>query len=101
MSDDRYRPAIAQVPPLVRARTAGGLVYLLAWVHTADGVLARITWVSVWVDARLTWRWDVAEVPAADVDQVPGQVYTAVPRERREVIAKPEAREESWRKRRH
>lgn len=80
---DRYHSAISTLPPVVRARTAGGLVYLLAWVRTTEGVRARITWVSQWLDAPETWRWEVAEVTAGDVGEVEGQIYTSVPRESR------------------
>ena len=80
---DRYHSAISTVPPVVRARTAGGLVYLLAWVHTSGGLRARITWVEQWRDQPETWRWDVAEIPAGEVSEVAGQIYSGVPRETR------------------
>lgn len=80
---DRYRAAITQTPPVVRARTAGGHAYLLAWVRTGEGLMARITWVAQWRDRPETWRWEVAEIPADQVAEIPGQVYTGVPRESR------------------
>lgn len=78
-----YRPSLSTVPPVVRARTAGGLVYLLAWVSTEQGLRARITWVAQWRDQPQTWRWEVAEIPAGEVAEVPGQIYSGVPRETR------------------
>ena len=80
---DRYHSALAEVPPLVRARAAGGLVYLLAWVQIPEGLRARITWVSQWRDQPEPWRWEVAEIPADQVAEIPRQVYTGVPRESR------------------
>ena len=80
---DRYHSAISTVPPVVRARTAGGLAYLLAWVRTDAGLRARITWAAQWRDSPETWRWEVAEVPADDVTEVDGQIYSGVPRETR------------------
>lgn len=77
---DRYHSAISTVPPVVRARTAGGLAYLLAWVHTSGGLRARITWVAQWRDSPETWRWEVAEIPAGEVSEVDGQIYSGVPR---------------------
>lgn len=83
VSMDQYHSALAETPPLVRARTAGGLVYLLAWVQTPEGLRTRITWVSQWRDRPETWRWEVAEIPADQVADIPGQVYTGVPQENR------------------
>ncbi|MEU0236861.1 hypothetical protein ABZ234_04155 [Nocardiopsis sp. NPDC006198] len=74
---------LTRVPPLVRAREAGGYAYLLAWVETRAGLRARITWVEQYREEPYQWRWEVAEVPATRVTQMAGQSYQGVPRERR------------------
>ncbi|WP_232524413.1 hypothetical protein [Nocardiopsis gilva] len=62
---------LTRVPPVVANRGAGGYAYLLAWVRTPSGLLARITWVETYVGEHgQQWRWEVAEVPATKVEQV-------------------------------
>ncbi|ASU83596.1 hypothetical protein CDO52_13045 [Nocardiopsis gilva YIM 90087] len=93
---------LTRVPPVVNYRGAG-YAYLLAWVRTTGGILARITWVETYTGEHgQQWRWEVAEVPTDKVEQVRGQIYSSVPVEHRAETPeeKPE-RPVSWRKRRH
>jgi hypothetical protein len=69
-----------RVPPIVRYRVTGGAAYLVAWQQLPDrSWWARILWVELEGD---TYRGAEARVDARDVEQVPGQDYSQVPRRR-------------------
>lgn len=78
---DRYHSALAEMPPLVRARAAGGLVYLLAWVQIPEGLRARITWVSQWRAQPEPWRWELEG--GAQQPPPPGTFFHRHPRRSR------------------
>ncbi|MDT0302886.1 hypothetical protein [Streptomonospora wellingtoniae] len=90
---------IAALPPRVTYRGAGGQVYLLAWVRTPAGMLARVTWCETY-EASTDYRWQVTDAPVSQITRVEGQVYVQVP-----VIAQGETeyyspeQPQSWRKR--
>ena len=69
---------MGDVPPVVTYRAVDGPAYLLAWRRTPDrSWSALLTWVTRTGDDLRTHRcW----VPAGDVEPIPGQDYSAVPR---------------------
>jgi hypothetical protein len=69
---------MATVPPFVMSRTAGGPAYLLEWQELPDGTWgAEIAWLE-WDGTK--WAGRRGNVLAADIRQVDGQNYGAVPR---------------------
>ncbi|MFJ9558374.1 hypothetical protein ACIRPH_31590 [Nocardiopsis sp. NPDC101807] len=76
-------PPVPHPAPLVRVR--GRYAVLVAWVGTPRrGLRARITWVEREAGAPARWRWETAEVDAAEVEPLRGQLYRYVPREDRQ-----------------
>jgi hypothetical protein len=64
--------------PLIRYTTAGAYAFLLDWEQRPDGTwAARIAWFQ---KEGAYWRGVIVTVRADDVEAVPGQDYTPVPR---------------------
>lgn len=73
-------PARTNVPPMVINIHTGGPAYLIVWEQEPD----RSWWAYLaWIEyTDIGWRGREARVIGADVQEIPGQDYSRVPRRR-------------------
>lgn len=73
------------VPPVVHSTLVGGPAYLLGWerldVADGGGWAAKLAWAQVQDEGA--WLVKSGVVPAGQVQQIPGQDYSRVPRDPR------------------